>query len=103
MKPESDILSEYASAIYEIYEPQIILHVGEISETLDTLLAQHGDEMWAFITPYNPYPERLSPEENTKRLEELSRMLESYTTYSGEGRDEDTDDAPKRERGYYIL
>lgn len=103
MKPESEILSEYASAVYEIYEPEIILHVGEISQKLDMLLTQHGDEMWAFITPYNPYPEQLSPEENTKRLEELSQMIEGYTTYSGEGRDEDTDDSPKREIGYYIL
>lgn len=80
------ILDIYSTAVYEIYEPQTILRVGERSQILDRLLEQHGDGEWAFITPYNPYPDTLSEEENMKRLWELADMTQSYTTYLGEGR-----------------
>lgn len=94
--------SSYSSAIYEIYEPQIIVRVGERSEMLDKLLEQHGDEEWAFITPFNPYPDTLSDIENRRRLDEMKRMLASYVTYLGEGRgDEEHPCAP--EVGEWIL
>lgn len=80
------ILDIYSAAVYEIYEPHIIMRVGERSKMLDRLIEQHGDREWAFITPYNPYPETLSDEENIRRLWELSDMTQSYTTHLGEGR-----------------
>jgi hypothetical protein len=83
------ILDIYSSAVYEIHEPQMIFRVGSTSEKLDLLLAQHGERSWAFITPYNPYPDTLSAEENMRRLWELSHMTESYITYLGEGRWDD--------------
>lgn len=82
----NNILDIYSSAIYEIYELQIVFRVGSYSEDLNSLLSQHGETSWAFITPYNPYPETLSDEENMRRLSELSDMTASYITYLGEGR-----------------
>lgn len=99
---DTPVLEEYKNATYEIYEPNIILHVGETSPDLDRLLAQHGNERWAFITPYNPYPHKLSDSENLARLEELRHMTESYTTYEWEGRDEDGD-SHQFEKGLFIL
>lgn len=83
------IANIYSFAVYEIYEPQIILSVGKKSEMLDTLLSQHGEKSWAFITPYNPYPDTLADEENLVRFAELESMLTSYSSYQGEGRGND--------------
>lgn len=80
------ILNIYFSAVYGIFEPQIIFRVGERSQMLDRLLEQHGDRDWAFITPYNPYPDTLTDEENQVRFRELQDITKDYITHLGEGR-----------------
>ncbi len=80
------IISIYSTAIYEIYEPHIILQVGKVSESLDFLLQKHEVREWAFITAYNPYPETLTDEVNLARLCELQLMVSKFQTYSWEWR-----------------
>ncbi len=96
------VLQEYRNAIYEIYEPHILMHVGQASPELDQLLAQHDEERWAFITPYNPYPHKLTAAENEARLEELRHLAHSFITYAGEGRDDGATPCPI-EKGLFIL
>lgn len=91
------ILDIYSSAVYEAYEPHIILRVWEASKDLDALLSEHHVIEWAFITPYNPYPETLTDEVNLTRLWELQVMVSIYKTFLWEWRgDEDHPCTPER-------
>ncbi len=85
----ASILDIYASAIYEVYDPHIILRVWEISKELDALLLEHEASEWAFITPYNPYPEKLTDNENMSRFLEIQMMTVPYKSYSWEWRGDD--------------
>lgn len=91
------IIDIYSSSIYEIYNPHIILRVWEVSKDLDALLQKHDAHEWAFITPYNPYPETLTDKQNMTRLLELQMMTVQYKSYFWEWRgDEDHPCTPER-------
>ena len=91
------IIDIYSSAVYEIYEPHIILFVWEGSKNLDTLLQKHEAREWAFITPYNPYPDTLTDKENLARFWEIQAMVSIYKTFLWEWRgNEDNPCTPER-------
>ena len=65
----------------------ICIRIGEKHDELDSLLEDHGDDEWAYITAWNPGPKRLSEQENQQRQAQLEADLRSsgLTLYSGDG------------------
>src|SRR5947207_755106 len=63
------------------------IRCGELSLTLDGLLAQAGLDKWAYITACNPGSHRLSNEENASRMLELEVRVQSLPCmlYHGKG------------------
>jgi hypothetical protein len=51
------------------------LRCGEQSLALDWLLEEHGLDAWAYITACNPGSQRLTDEENARRMEVLEVRL----------------------------
>ena len=99
MNPE--LRSAYLRTTFRVFEPAIDIQVGKINADLNDLLEKNQQEEWAFITAWNPYSQNLSENENVQRHAALTKDLELYTCYDGEGVGEDP--AWKPERSLLIL
>ena len=80
----------YEKALYVVYgAPELVLRVGEPSETLDALMDEEGAESAAFLTAANPRGERQAKRENELNAAALHQALADagYSCLLGEGRD----------------
>ncbi len=82
-----EIIQSYNQAEYYFEGFDEPLKVGEIHSGISELLNQLKASSWCFITAWNSLSVELSPEENTKRNEELFAELHDYQVIKGEGRD----------------
>ncbi len=85
MKPDSELIRAYLNTTYEVYEPNIIIRIGEHNEKLDKLLIEHEEHSWMFITAHNPGSRKLSDNENSERNSSLLADLDSYKVFKGRG------------------
>lgn len=90
------LIDAYLHTTYHVFEPAIIIRIGEPSPALDDLLKQHRQAGWAFITAFNPASEILSDAENLKRHEQLLKAVHPYIFFEGEGRGENPPWKPER-------
>lgn len=81
-------LAAYRQSEYAVFEPEIVLRVGEPNPALDRLLAGAGVASAAFLTAANPRSERRPAEENRAALARLERSL-GRPFLRGEGRSAD--------------
>jgi len=82
------LLLAYENSDYVVFEPKLVLHVGEPNAGLDELLESHGERTAAFVTASNPGSKPRPAEENqaaNRKLLESQRLL-SRTCLEGEGR-----------------
>ena len=82
------LLLAYENSDYVVFEPRLVLHVGEPNAALDELLESHGERSAAFLTASNPGSKPRSEAENqaaNRKLLESQRAL-SRTCLEGEGR-----------------
>ena len=79
----------YLRTSYCARTPQglIRLRIGKASNELDKLLAQHRAREWAYVSACNPASRPLPPEDNSRRHDDLVRMVRSLGKpfYPGEG------------------
>lgn len=81
----------------------IALRVDEVSPELDALLERFGVRRWAFITAYNPYSEKLAPEENQERHRRLLEAIRARGLQSFPSSGVDDDGTWPTERGLLVL
>lgn len=77
----------YSQALYRIFDPPLVLKVGQKHPLLDRLLDAYRSRTWAFITAFNPFSQVVSPEENARRNTLLEADLKTYTCFKGQGED----------------
>ena len=94
MNPE--LRSAYLRTTFRVFEPAIDIQVGKINTDLNALLEKYQQEEWAFITAWNPYSKTLTQKENAERQAALTKDLELYTCFQGEGVGEDPAWEPER-------
>jgi len=85
-----ELVHAYKETIYEVTTiPAMVLKVGQTSSRLIALHEQHQAPSSAFITAWNPYSDRMSDEENTKRQDKLIASIKERELpyYLGEGKD----------------
>ncbi|TGL60874.1 DUF3293 domain-containing protein [Leptospira sarikeiensis] len=85
MDPEL-LLSEYLGSEYIVFDPELIIKIGEKHPELDLFLKQKQVSTWAFITAYNPKSKLLSPEENRLRNQNLEKEIARFEFKKGVGR-----------------
>jgi hypothetical protein len=63
------------------------LRIGVRVPKLDTLLAEHGVDSWAYVTAYNPGSVRFDEPHNRRRQDELERLVHETgrACFRGEG------------------
>jgi predicted nucleic acid-binding protein len=77
----------YRQAHYVVFEPPILIRIGERNAALDELIGRSGSA--AFVTAANPGSERRSEAENLRLVEALEASLKAscHRYFEGEGRD----------------
>lgn len=85
----NDLIEAYKNTKYKVFEPSIIIEIGELNQAVDDLLIEHKLVEWAFITAYNPYSRVLTDDENKVRHDELKELTKDYITFEGYGVGED--------------
>jgi hypothetical protein len=75
----------YNETEYRVFDPPLVLKIGERNESLDKLLFEHGQEEWAFITASNPHSNPLPDGVNGARFALLKEAVKSYLYFEGEG------------------
>lgn len=90
------LLHIYKNTEYRVFEPAMVIRIGQRCFRLEKLLELDGARKWAFITPWNPYSQQLPPSENHERFEAMKKKLEKYTTFEGEGAGTDPQWQPER-------
>lgn len=91
-----ELIKAYAETDYVVYDPRIVIKVGEISPELDELLAKHNCTEWSYITAWNPYSEITDRVVNDQRNAELKLELSNYFVFEGEGRGSDPKWEPEK-------
>lgn len=100
----TELLDAYHRTTYSVLvrdaagDRQIILHIGERSAELDSLMEQYSVDYCAYLTAFNPGSILRDAEENANRQTELLSLLdsESYTVFTGHSI-ADADDWPVEE------
>lgn len=84
------LLTTYQQAHYRVQaEPSLTLHIGDVSEPLLALYAQHGVTTAAFITAHNPRGARHLVSDNETFQRQLVRCIteQGLTWLPGTGED----------------
>lgn len=98
--PRLDV--EYRATTYRVFGPPggtpIDLHVGEVSASLDKLLAGYAIKPWALITAWNPASRSLLAEVNDTRHAELLHVVRErgWRHFEGIGIPSNSDWEPER-------
>lgn len=93
------LISAYNKTKFHVFIPAIVIEIGKRNEDLDSLL--QNENVWAYITAYNPKSKVLSEQENNLRHEHLRNKILSYKFFEGEGVGEDPNWKP--EKSFLIL
>ena len=96
-----ELFRAYAETDFNVFNPAITINIGENNDLLNNLLLKHGVEEWAYITPFNPYSNVLSEEQNEQRYKELKNKISDYIYFEGEGIGKDLSWKP--EKSFLIL
>jgi predicted nucleic acid-binding protein len=77
----------YRQAHYAVFEPPIVIRIGELNPALDELIGRSGSA--AFMTAANPGSERRSDADNLRFIQLLEDSVKAsgYRYIAGEGRD----------------
>lgn len=71
-------LANYRAAIYRIdTTPPVEMRIGERNAHAAALITQHDATSAVFVTAFNPYSRRLTPERNAQRLRALGEVIAS--------------------------
>lgn len=95
MIPNS-LIESYKATTFKVFQPYIEIRIDKLNVDLENLLVKNNVEEWAYITPYNPYSQELTDDENRQKFEELIQMISSYLFYEGEGVGEDLTWKPEK-------
>ena len=72
----ADLLQAFADTHYIVHhEAPFVMHIGQISSELKTLMAEHSVLGAAYITAWNPFSRQLTDPENKARQEDLKATL----------------------------
>ncbi|MBU6159130.1 MAG: DUF3293 domain-containing protein [Bacteroidetes bacterium] len=80
----NDLIKAYTETNFTVYEPAIVIRVGQINSRLDELLSQSNETSWAYITAWNPYSEPTDKQMNEERNEQLRNDIIHYKFFDGE-------------------
>ena len=81
----NDLIKAYTETNFTVYEPAIVIRVGQINSRLDELLSQSNEISWAYITAWNPYSEPTDKQMNEERNDQLRKDIIHYKFFDGEG------------------
>ena len=95
------LLKAYRETDFNVFNPAITIKIGANNDLLNNLLLKHCVEEWAYITPFNPYSNVLSEEQNEQRYKELKNKIVNYKYFEGEGVGKDLSWKP--EKSFLIL
>ena len=86
---DEQLQKAYQQAHYYVFEPPLLLRIGENQPALDQLLAKYQCQGAAFITAFNPRSMPLSVAENEHRQRVLLEQLDQsgWLFYKGQGLD----------------
>ena len=93
---DKQLLKAYNETDFNVFNPAITIKIGENNDLLNNLLLKHGVEEWAYITPFNPYSNVLSEEQNEQRYKELKNKIVNYKYFEGEGVGKDLSWKPEK-------
>jgi hypothetical protein len=93
---EQKLIDAYNLTQYHVFDPEIILRIGEHSPLLDSLLDQYCQQEWAFISAFNPQSAILPDDENNLSHEQLKEAVKKYKYFEGEGVGENPPWKPER-------
>lgn len=96
-----ELIKAYTETDFKIYEPYIVIKVGQINKELDALLSANNYTTWVYITAWNPYSEPTSNELNEQRNLQLFEDIKSFLVFEGEGVGTDPNWEP--EKSFLIL
>ena len=85
----AELLAEYKSTSYIVYDKDITIEINKHNKRLDELLRENAAVSWAFITAWNPYSKILPYEDNNIRHQQLISKTKEYVCFEGEGRGRD--------------
>lgn len=95
-KTQLSFIEAYQTTKYHVFESEIIIEIGKVSEPLNELLKKNKATNWAFITSINPYSKVLTEQENELRFNSLINDIYSYSFYDGEGVGENPEWLPEK-------
>ncbi len=98
---DPSLILSYREAEYQVFNPALVLKIGELNPALDRLLLEYGNEDWAFITASNPYSNILPDGVNGARFALLKEAVKSWLYFEGAG--VGTDPLWKPEHSLLIL
>lgn len=96
-----ELLAAYRAAEYVVREPRIVFRIGEPNAALDALVGPAGGA--AFVTAANPRSERVSDEENRRRLSALRQALDAEGRRHVDAEGRDPEGAWPGEPGFLVL
>ena len=70
-KLDKELLKAYLETDYRVFDPPLILRIGDCNRMLDDLLASQKLVTYAYLTAHNPRSKKLADGENQKRQEQL--------------------------------
>jgi hypothetical protein len=98
---EKSVIDSIKKSTFKVFQKDISIKIGEHSKELDALLATYSETVWAYMTPWNPYCETKSEDENMQRLSQLKKKINRFKVLEGEAMAEQNSWKP--ERSYLIL
>ena len=82
---DPSLIQSYNETEYHVFDPVMVLKIGELNPELDSLLLEQGNKDWAFITASNPYSNLLPAGVNGARFALLKEAVKSWLYFEGEG------------------
>ncbi len=93
---DQSLIHAYNNTNYRVFNPELVLKIGDLHPGLDKLLLEWGKNTWAFITASNPFSNPLSDGVNNARFVLLKESVKSYIYFEGEGMGSDPSWKPER-------
>ena len=105
MHISDELINNYKNAKYIVHIENEVhrLYVGKPCLTIDKILAENMANCAYFITPENPFSQRLSLEENKIRHQRFVSELETFQFIYYEGYGTDENETWPRETSYLII
>ncbi len=74
---DQQLVEAYLRTTYRVLQPLFDLRIGVLNKDFDLWLAEQRVEHYTFITAWNPFSRKTSPEENQRRNEQLEKELQA--------------------------